>query len=31
MNAFEGLKKLEVDIGNMRGDAEKELEKLKDF
>ena len=31
LNAFEGLKKLEVDIGNMRGAADDELKKLNDF
>ena len=31
LNAFEGLKKLEVDIGNMRGAADDELKKLNEF
>lgn len=31
MNAFEGLKKLDVDIHKMRGAADEELKKLNDF
>ena len=31
MNAFEGLEKLKVDIGNMRGAADEELKKLNDY